>query len=264
MPKKPAQDWTVWEAESIRMTAFPVPATTVTGYESWWSATNGAEPETVTNQAGAGKYQAVGVLKARQAEYSCALSYAPDRIDWLLGPYFSQNTFDLSKFTLGPVEEPWTLFHDIASSWLEKLSPRIARLAFGAVLVMRVPDRQAGYAKLNEYLPAVELDPVGSSDFFYSINRPRKSKSGVHNLEINRLSNWSVGHISPVQIQLTSPGGAQVTGIPSALSVSICRLECDINTKPESIGELPRGELVNVFGEMMEFGKELAQRGDLK
>lgn len=264
MPKKPTQDWTNWEAESLRLTAFPVPSTTVTGHETWWTAINGSNPETVVNQETAGTYQAVGIVKARQAEYRCGLVVAPDRIDWFLGPNFTQGTFDITKFTLGPVEEPWAMFKGIADSWLKNHSPRISRLAFGAVLVMRVTDRQDGYRKLNEYLPVVELDPAGSSDFFYRINRPRTSCTGIQNLEINRVSNWSVGHISPVQIQLTSLGGAQVTGIPSMLSVNICRLECDINTKPDVVPELPRDLLVPVFDELMAFGKELAQNGDVK
>jgi len=120
-----------------------------------------------------------------------------------------------------------------------------------------VDDRPSGYRKLGSYLPGIQIDPEGSSDFLYQINRPRKARLNIPSLRINRLSNWSVS-----RIDIGGQFGAQTIELPG-LEQYACRLELDINTAPDFQEILVREQLRSTFEELVDLGKEIAARGDI-
>lgn len=114
-----------------------------------------------------------------------------DRIDWTLIPG-AQEAHE-GFLSVGPVAEALESFVPVVSKWLP-LAPPLRRLALGMVLHDRVNAVADGYGRLADLLP-IKLDPIGSSDLAYQINRPRPS-TAVPGLTINRLSKWSVASLN--------------------------------------------------------------------
>ncbi|MDQ7034545.1 MAG: hypothetical protein Q9P01_06835 [Anaerolineae bacterium] len=116
---------------------------------------------------------------------------------------------------------------------------------------------EAGYEKLTELLP-FKIDAENSSDFFYQINRRRNSNT-ISNLELNRLSKWSVLKLQTALIR-TDIAANQLITLPEAYA---CRLELDINTIQNFEGELDQDKLSDLFYELINLGKEIATKGDI-
>src|SRR5208282_50763 len=81
--------------------------------------------------------------------------------------------------------------------------PPAIRLAYGAILLQPVDNRETGYLRLGELASAVKIDPK-SEDFFYQINRPRESTT-LKNMRLNRLSKWSVALFQPMRFAFGFP-----------------------------------------------------------
>jgi hypothetical protein len=162
------------------------------------------------------------------------------------------------EVTIGSFQDCLDSFLELMTRWF-KISPSLRRLAFGVILALPVDDRKSGYELIANYLPNVKLDPVGSSDFLYQINRLRNSEL-VSDLEINRLSKWSVVKQGLARVDLLPE--ARVSLFPSSDTFS-CRLELDINTSADYKSDLPADKLTSVFLELVDLAKEIAVRGDI-
>ncbi len=173
------------QAESLRVTAFLGPAAQLSE-PTWWSDLIGKPPEIKTTRPGRGELQEAGSFE----DWTLTLAIQPSRVDWYLTDHVEKGKPEGLKVA-GPFPDSLNVFLPPMLRWLD-MSPPIQRLAFGAVLLQPVKDRQVGYERISSYLPAIRLDPQGSSDLLYQINRPRDSTSGVTGLRINRLSRWSV------------------------------------------------------------------------
>jgi hypothetical protein len=119
-------------------------------------------------------------------------------------------------------------------------------------------DRIAAYRKLAQYLPDVKIDPEHSEDFFYQINRPRRSEV-IETLKINRLSKWSSGAVLLARFALNKQ---QTVQQPTAVGNHSLRIELDLSTDPSFVGELPSGELPKLFAELEHLALELISKGD--
>jgi hypothetical protein len=145
--------------------------------------------------------------------------------------------------------------------WLsDSQIPAVTRLAFGAVIVYPVQDRETGYQVLNPYLPSVDVDPDGAFDFLYQINRPRDSSTGIESLRVNRLSRWSVVQQVYTTFELGARPGRVLALSPQQLA---CRLELDINTTSDFSGILPADKLPDLFQELVDLGEEIIAKGEL-
>jgi len=242
-------DLAVWQVESLRTTCFPSSATEL-NVANWWQDVIGEQPENTIIRAREGIRQDEGHFNGRKVIFGTQ----PIRIDWLMGP----NEED-GEFSIGPFQDGLDSFLDLTSRWF-KISPPLKRLAFGAILALPVGDRKSGYELIANYLPNVKLDPIGSSDFLYQINRTRKSQLDISELEINRLSKWSVAKRGLVRFAL-SPD-AHVSSFPSSEAFS-CRLELDINTSADYTSDISSDKLTNVFNELVDLAKEIALKGDI-
>jgi hypothetical protein len=240
--------------ESLRLTAF-LGATPSPREPTWWSDLTDNEPETRTSKPPMGVFQEIGVFQDR----TLVLSIQPGRIDWLFNPGPSQVEAEISS--VGDIPSAQGIFLPAMRRWLGEMAPAVIRMGYGVTLLEPVRDKVAGYMRLAELLPAVHIDPQGSADFIYQINRPRQSALGIQNLSINRLSNWSVALIQRFGF-IFSAGSPPALAPPQLGALSAVRIALDISTAPTFPGELPHGRLADIFDELINLGAEIAAHGD--
>jgi hypothetical protein len=181
----------------------------------------------------------------------------PVRIDWKFSPQPDAPSPSIWD-TVGELAQAEATLRPLMQRWFRQ-SPPLYRVAFGAVLLKPVDDLAMGYHILGSMLPLIQLDPTGSSDFMYQINRRRRSKSDVRDLEINRLSKWSVAHRKTISMGISpSPSPADETG-PGLYA---CRLELDINSVPISNRVIKKSHLPRLLDEFIELANEIAVEGD--
>ena len=223
--------------------------------DSWWQNVVGTVPESKVSKPKEGLNQSSGQIDETS---QLVLSCLPDRIDWQLLP--SEQSESAPEFpSIGELEAVLPKFVGIINSWLEQPRTEIQRLALGMVLVKPVEDRVAGYKKIATYLPAVKLDPEESSDFSYSINRPRATTTTLDKLIINRLSRWAV--VAFRMFRMPMQGVESIKFVDK--EKTLCRLELDINTNPE-VEKLPKEKLREIFAELVTVAQEIATKGDVK
>jgi hypothetical protein len=191
------------------------------------------------------------------------LQVAPERIDWLLAPLIEPSEEAGEELpptppSAGPFTEALSSFLKLAIQWLQGCPP-VTRLAFGAILFQPTVDRRAGHVQLSKYLHSIDLDP-DTSDFFYQINRPRNSTSGISGLRINRLTKWSVIMFQHFSVTL---GKATITTAGYTTQEAACRVELDINTAPDFPDVLPHETLPKIFQELVDLGQEITAKGDI-
>lgn len=245
-----------WQIESLRLTAFPLPASPVEDVD-WWEILVGQPPVSK-------------VLRPREQERMAGGPFAngelvnlinPARIDWRLSPSRDQELPMAGFPTIGTFTEIIEPFSQLMNRWLELDScPDIRRLAFGTVSIYPVESRVAGYRQLSAYLPSVSLDSERSSDFFYQINRTRDSTTGIAGLTINRLSKWSVATMRAGGMMLEP---TLITYQQTPQDFFACRLELDVNTLPQRLDLLPRMQTTSVLTELIDLGREIIAEGDI-
>jgi hypothetical protein len=247
---------TEWHAQQLRLSAFPVVGG-ISRSTEWWEAATGGPPEENTVNPRKG----IAAISGAVGQGKLVLGWGPDRIDWLHVPPDPDPEMlgAIPEFPqIGALPEVIGTFSDIVERWLvlEDI-PELARLAFGAILQHPEPDRRSGYQRLPDYVPVrINLD---STDFLYQINLPVASRTGIANLQINRLSKWSVGAFARFAMTLTSVGG-----LPQPITrgpLFAFRVELDINTAPALESPLPRAQLVDVYRELVDVGQNIAAEG---
>lgn len=244
-----------WQAETLRLTAFPLNPERLTE-SSWWEDLVGESPDSKTSQPKTGELEQVGPFEHGKL----VLKVQPARTDWIYTHIKEAETVgQLEAGAVGPFLNSLEVFNPRMIRWFE-ICPPIQRLAFGAILVAPVEDRKAGYLQLSGYLPSVTLDPEGSSDFLYQLNRPRESSIDGFEIKINRLTKWSIGVWRSLELLMSPVSAAyrRTEGQP------FCRLELDINTDQNFASELPKEKLNQIFQTLVDLGKEIAQKGDIK
>src|SRR5271157_274073 len=239
------------QTESLRLTSFFAPSVQVAG-PTWWADLVGGQPETTTSKPARGEFQQAGPLSER----TLTLSTQPGRVDWFLTPRFEEGVVPEGRWA-GRFSDALEAFVPVMTQWL-RTCPEVTRLAFGAIVYEPAVDKVAGYRRLADYLPSVRLDPEGSFDFFYQINRPRSS-TAMENLKINRLSKWSVAAFVPVRLALNQGSLHSFVGEGE----QACRIELDISTEAERAEELPGANLPSLFEELKNLAVELATKGDV-
>jgi hypothetical protein len=248
-------DASAWRVESLRVTAFPSPTTRLDDTQ-WWPTVFGQPAETRVSRPRLAGYQEAGPFERGKA----ILTVAPARIDWHFAPVEPVADADpVALLNVGSLSEAIPPFFGIMSRWLP-LAPDLQRLAFGATILLPSADAPDAYKHLQRLIPSVRIDGR-SSDLLYQINRPRASRSGIANIQINRLSKWSVGLLQRVLLSVTPTGVQQI--MQEANATTVIRLELDTNTAPSFVGNLPRERLSEILDELADLAVEIAIRGDI-
>ncbi len=247
-----AENLEVWNAELLRITVFFQDPMTERGLDIWDSLID-EEPQVKIEEPrkrvrkAEGLCHGVGVVVETQQGRLDVRLYAPE-------PNMpTPDGFNI----LGPYPDAKEHVKRLAQRLLVHCSlPPLQRLAFGAVLQQHVDSREAGYRKLDDYLHFVKMDPENSSDFVFRINRPRNST--VQDIEVNRLSKWTI----PMWVLHRLQGGVDPKPKPIGKPQFACRLELDINTDGAFSGRLDRP--YDLFLELMALGEEIAIKGDIQ
>ena len=232
-----------WRAEMLRLTAFTSAQLTNQSSE-WWQQITGAQPESISSKPAIGVHSAEGTTET----FRFILNIVPGRIDLIAAPNPSENTPtpDLGSFvTLAKS------FVAYLEPWLKSCSFPIARIAFGSTVRILVNDRVEGYKVLAELLPTVQIDPEGTTDFMYQINRPIKSKH-ISGLKLNRLCKWGV-----LDIQLL-PFSENSQPIQHT---HFCRVELDLSSDKDYQDNIGN-KVALIFEELVGLGTALVGQGD--
>ena len=216
-----------WQAESMRMSAFPVPeakeADTLSTVKNWWSVVYADNPAIHVNQD---LMLSIARMTGPVGNGFITMSKEPVRFDLKYSRVNPVNPVQVSNDAPPAInfEELLDSFFTAAKKWLGLPDrPPLLRLAFGAVLLMPVDRPESGYEMLDAYLPDVRVRP-GTSDFLYKINHRCPSKS-LAGLQINRLSTWMCQRSTLVAVVGGNPQ-------PLPLVKFDCRVELDINSVP--------------------------------
>ena len=245
-----------WQVEHLRLTAFP-DSTMKIPVINWWEKLTGQQPESRTFRPKSDELLEEGAFETGVL----ALHIQPFRIDWRLTRANPKGIPDEEIPMIGEFPMVLESFLNLMQKWLQDESPQLGRLAFGAVLFLPVENHQAGYERLSAYLPNIKLDSEASSDFLYQINRPRNSNIDIPGLRVNRLSKWSIfSFVRTLMESNIRTSRSEQLSHPGAFA---CRLELDINTTADFNNMLPREKLLTIFKELIEFGKEIIERGDV-
>jgi hypothetical protein len=195
-------------------------------------------------------------------DHRLRLVVQPFRLHWLLEAVIPAEDEVMKAASIGLFPNAIGHFVEGINRWFSLgTCPPLRRLAFGGVLFQPVEGRETGYGKLNDYLHSVTLDPNGSSDFLYQINRPRTGASGVEGIGVNRLTKWSVGAFEQVVLALGAPT-VDVRATSKGKSFAL-RLEYDINTVHEFEGVLAKDKLPTILNGLVDLAKEIAVSGDI-
>jgi hypothetical protein len=247
----------IWEAESLRATAFYNVGTAPRDVGRIWELVTHRRPEQVLSRPSEDIHVAEGPFGGSEKQLQCTAR--PDKVEWILrSPQPLPNRPIEGLVTIGGLQGVLTPFRDLGAGWLE-ISSGITRLAFGAVLVRAATDLQDAHQALNTLLPSVELDPDSVSDFSYQVNR-RRILSSPAGILVNRISRWSTMQGGSVEFVVGNNTQPQFTHLADHFA---CRLELDVNTAGGFTNPLDGAQAVTLFGELVGLGQEIAEKGDI-
>ncbi len=240
-----------WQAESLRITAFPIDMADVSA-EQMWDICIGTPPADT-------RIQRTGV-ETREVEYCNGrifLIKQIDRIDWRYHVQEDAGDVPSNLPIIGDFSSELRIMQDLAKNWIESGNDfPMNRLAFAAVLLHPVESVGDGYEILGKLLPSLNLENI--KDLSYQVNRPRMSKV-IQGISINRLSRWNV-----IRSQIfEAVPSAQLRLQSTADEKFACRLEFDVNSTAERIAPIRPDLLLELLHELVSNGLELSEYGDV-
>ncbi len=175
------------------------------------------------------------------------------KVDFTVSPGISPGEVPDAMPSL-PLEGDFeTMFRDAAKRLVVE-TPKFVRLAVGAHFILPSAGKEAGYAAMQTFLPTVKIDPSGSSDFQYRINRRKDLQMSGKLVPINRLVTW--GCLGFKLIMGTAAGVAHVGDAVSAMT--------DVNTDPNiDVASLTPTEQATIIETLFSSSRELAEKGDV-
>jgi hypothetical protein len=130
-----------WQAETLRLTAFPSPSAQIIR-PTWWRDLVGEKPESSISQPRKGGLREEGPF----ADGKLVLAFEPTRIDWLYTPIADEKQQAEGFLTIAPLRDALSAFVPLMNRWFELEScPAVQRLAVGVVVLQPVRDLQTGY-----------------------------------------------------------------------------------------------------------------------
>ena len=247
-----------WEVETLRFTGFFPSAGSPVNPAGWWEKIVGQPPENKIERPREGILMQDATLDTKML----TLSVSPARVDFVASASRKVRVTEEYNgwMTIGSLAESRSDFLAYTDKIIGLQSP-IVRFAFGALLFRPVESRIEGYKMLARYLPSMKIDIENSSDFFYQINRPRKSNV-LTNALVNRLSKWSVAHLQPLAVQINVGQEGSVVSQYVEAGTSGLRLELDISTPAERNDPVPSEQQRALWNEVVSIGLEIASKGD--
>jgi hypothetical protein len=224
----------VWKPLHLQLVVFPT-TSPVDLDEDWFRDLTGKAATSITKRPVDRTYMG----DFGHAGSSLSINVDLLRITITVGPKIDPEKMPMQFPTLGTVSAILPSFVKLCDKFLKIKYPPIAikRLGFSGRLLQLMKSHASGYKLLGTYLPTVRIDPR-SHDFIFRINRKRKSRAGPSNLQLNRVSTWSVITTTIQAAEALSSG--QVSEPKAIIKPQFaCSLEFDINTAHEFPGEIP-------------------------
>ncbi len=237
-----------WSVENLRLTIFHPSDTSPTGL---WEQLTGVSPESIDERPNQGVRREQGDAFGNRVQ----LVAQKQRIDWNVVPNLAPGSDHYPTLTAS--DRAMTALRDALSVSIQRIR-QVHRLAFGATLVREASSLDDGMSYLAEFLPHMDLEHRGGSDFIYQINRRRPS-SIARQVQVIRLAKWQLDQFQSGAIRISPSQGPQVQ--TSELGF-VSRLFLDINTAPEN-NAISVSRMPNLFVELTAFAREIAVRGDV-
>ena len=253
-------EFTDWQAENLRLSVFLSEAAQMD--TQYWESLIGNLPDVQHSQPQRATY----IEEGKYEDAKLRVQSTPNRIDWLLFQDFQYADNFLP--ILGEFSTWNQRFHNLMLRWFTEC-PLVNRIAFGCVLLLPSTDLGATHEKLGSFLPNFEVGDGDFKDFILRINRDRTFKIGNNDLKINRLSTWSAELPISGQIRIKIDDSEERQNQPIVAdtqrfeSLSLCRLELDINTAANRVEPFNNHELPIIFETLVEYGNEIASKGDV-
>lgn len=241
-----------WLAESLRVSMF-LKESAYDSSSNWWTEATGKTPDEVLTKTSPQFLRVSGVILDGKSNF--ILERKAERIDWHLVPIFTKEQIEAGLPNVGNFDEVIPEFITLITKWLEN-SPELSRVALGSILLQPVENIQSGYKNLIPLMPSVHIDPIGSSDFSYTINRPRSIEIIGETISVNRMSKWNVAQLALIDISQTLHG-------PKDVGLTAIRLELDINTSATYKGVITKDKLKYLLDTFVILAKELSESGDV-
>jgi hypothetical protein len=237
-----------WQAQLLRFTLF-TPGVSPE-FQTIWRNITGRDPDVDENRARESIRRQSGPVGNRQLETVVTLG----RVDVVMVPALEDG---LPAMYFGQAEAEIPGFVSLIGPWLDQIAQvvNIVRLAFGAVLLLTVEDRNAGYRELDRLLTSVKVDPVSTREMLYRVNRPKPYADG---LELNRVTTWNSG--TRQTFGLSASAGQPSMPISEEFYV---RLEVDNNTPAQRTEPLEPSKIVPIFQTLVKMALENALRGEI-
>lgn len=155
---------------------------------------------------------------------------------------------------LAEFDESIENFKKLTKIWFSnKALPSLKRIAFGAILIKNVANREQGYKELLPFVP-IKFESKDLSEFGLQINIHTKSKI-IEKMDINRLTRWSVMRTKSEIFQFSQPTKISKAN-PDAYSL---RLELDMSTQTDN--QYPIKNNYKSFLELINFGLVISKEG---
>jgi len=241
----------IWKIDTFRLTGFHTEQQN--DYDkSLWTKVIGTESQFANYKRNGNQF--LYQNDSELTDKKLLIAQAPERMDLLFTPR-EEELRDQEKFrkfpSIGVFPDNITKFTAIIDKFFDKINPDFERLAFGLVLYFNVESEKEGYKYLSKYLPSLKLD--NAVDFIYQINRPKSSEKSK-DIMINRLSKWSVA-------KRTLRGNSGIIAGKNEENFA-CKLELDINTKPET--KIKSKDIqTKIFKELLDLAKNISLNGDV-
>ena len=236
-----------WRTEQLRLTVFSDSGRPTVFARDWWNAITGTPPERISEEP------RTGVVQLRGTFEGAPLLMVADENRLDMRQLFAAQRPAAPVLPEFPPAIP--SFVALAVRWLAlELRPPIQRLAFGAILIQPVPLLEDCRRVLAQYLPSIDMETTELRDFLYQVNRRRSSET-ITGLEVNRLVKWSTQRIQEIVVS------AQTKVTVGDLTFAT-RLDVDVNSDPEQVGNLRSNRLVRLFEELVSLAQHIATTGD--
>ncbi len=239
-----------WGVKLFRLTLFPKLNFDLKVDEIWEKLLD-SKPDSRNFSPNSGEFRLVGDYEKGILE----LIKTPVRIDFVYRTkqdILFEEDGSLEFTNLGSLENLKEGWLNVTQKFIEKCSDiKASRLAFGAILVNQVPNREVGYKDINSYLK-LDIEPGETENFMFQINKPIEAKTN-QGIKINRLTKWAVLRVSPQTSDNVTKSATK--------DIFLSNLELDINTKPESSSELTKVSLTDLFRELVSIGQSISKKG---
>jgi hypothetical protein len=246
----------VWEAAIWRFTPF-FKALPNAPYEEVYQAFFGMapnEPELTQEMPP----EAVGYLASVRDGAVYGAVFFEGKIDFIATPLLAlpkkKSEGPIPTFESECTQVKW--FIDRAENWLPT-AEGVNRVGIGARFISKQESKEDCYKTLADKLPAVQIDPKGSSDFFYRINRSRELDFDGKRFKVNRLCSWSAGFF---KFEFESSEGHEHKVVNFAALA-----DPDVNTTPAfNLGQLDATEKLSLTKVLFEIVLQLGEKGDVQ